>query len=128
VTVKIVKRQVGDVAVISLSGALDSDSAPEVQYRLSQLQPEYECLVIDFAKVTCVSSASLRMLVLIYRQARAAGHTVAVVGLTPEVSNVLDATGFLDFFIVAETVADGVAMVRERIEGRLADDHVVASA
>ena len=125
---KVVKRQVGDVAVISLSGALDSDSAPEVQYRLSQLQPEYECLVIDFAKVTCVSSASLRMLVLIYRQARAAGHTVAVVGLTSEVSNVLDATGFLDFFIVAETVADGVAMVRERIEGRLADDHVVASA
>lgn len=125
---KVVKRQVGDVAVIALSGALDSGSAPEVQYRLSQLQAEYECIVIDFTKVTCVSSASLRMLVLIYRQARAVGHTVAVVGLSPEVRNVLDATGFLNFFIVAETAAEGVAMVRQRIEGRLADDHVVASA
>lgn len=125
---KVAKRQVDGVAVVALSGALDSGSAAEIQNRLAQLLPEYESLVLDFAKVTCVSSASLRMLVLIYRQARAVGHTVAVVGLSPEVRNVLDATGFLHFFIVAETVADGVAAVRERVDGRLIDDHAVARA
>ncbi|HEX3647215.1 MAG TPA: STAS domain-containing protein [Pseudonocardiaceae bacterium] len=125
---KVSRRLIDDVAVVALSGALDSRSTAEVQDRLVQLLPQHDCVVVDLSRVTCVSSASLRMLVLIYRQARGLGHTVAVVGLSPEVHNVLDATGFLDFFIVSDTVADGVANVLNRVEGRLEDERAVARA
>jgi len=87
------KRVVDDVAVVALSGGLDHQSAVEVQDRIARLLPEREHMVVDFSKVTCVSSASLRTMVLLYRQAQALGHTVAVVGLSPEVHNVLEATG-----------------------------------
>jgi anti-sigma B factor antagonist len=109
--VNINMRTVDQVTVVSLSGALDGPAAAEVRDRINELLPLHEYLVMDLSGTTCVSSASLRTMLLIYRQAQALGHTVAVVGLTPEVRNVLDATGFLDFFVVAQTIDDGVAAV-----------------
>jgi anti-sigma B factor antagonist len=120
------KRLVDDVAVVSLSGALDHQSAVEVQDRIARLLPEREHMVVDFSKVSCVSSASLRTMVLLYRQAQALGHTVAVVGLSPEVHNVLEATGFLDFFVLNDTVQGAVADVLSRSEGRRAREHATA--
>jgi anti-anti-sigma factor len=112
------KRLIDDVCVISLSGALDHQSAVEVEDRIAQLLPQREHLVVDFSKVTCVSSASLRTMVLLYRQAQALGHSVAVVGLSPEVHNVLGATGFLDFFVLSDNVQAAVTDVQSRSEGR----------
>lgn len=101
----------GDVAVMVLSGALDSESAGEIRDKVAGQLPEHEHLVVDFSGVSCVSSASIRAMLLIYRQAQALDRTVAVVGLSPEVHNVLDATGFLDFFVVAESVAEATVAV-----------------
>ena len=120
------KRLVDDVAVVALSGALDHESAAEVQDRIARLLPEREHMVVDFSKVSCVSSASLRTMVLLYRQAQALGHTVAVVGLSPEVHNVLEATGFLDFFVLNDTVQGAVADVLSRSEGRREREHATA--
>ena len=44
----------------------------------------------------------------IYRQAQVLNSSVALVGLSHELRSVLAATGFLGFFVVADTVADGV--------------------
>jgi anti-anti-sigma factor len=115
---KVRKRMVGEVAVAALSGALDSHSAAEVRDKVAALLPEHEHVVVDFSGVSCVSSASLRAMLLIYRQAQALDRTVAVVGLSPEVHNVLDATGFLDFFVVSDTVADGVADLQNTKGGK----------
>jgi len=120
------KRLVDDVCVIALSGALDHESAVEVEDRIAQILPQREHLVVDFSKVTCVSSASLRTMVLLYRQAQALGHSVAVVGLSAEVHNVLSATGFLDFFVLSDSVQAAVADVQSRSEGRRAREHATA--
>jgi anti-sigma B factor antagonist len=120
------KRLVDDVCVIALSGALDHQSAVDVQDRIARVLPEREHLVVDFSKVTCVSSASLRTMVLLYRQAQALGHTVAVVGLSPEVHNVLSATGFLDFFVLSDSIQAAVADVQSRSEGRREREHATA--
>lgn len=105
---------VGQVTVVAPSGPLDGPAAAEVREDIDKLLPQHRYLVIDLSATTFVSSSSLRTMLLIYRQAQALGHTVAVVGLTPEIHNVLDATGFLDFFLVADTVDDGVAMASAR--------------
>jgi anti-sigma B factor antagonist len=121
------KRLIDDVAVVALSGALDHESALDVQDKIAKVLPQHEHVVIDFSRVSCVSSASLRTMVLIYRQAQALGHTVAVVGLSPEVHNVLDCTGFLDFFVLSDSVTDAVASVLNRSEGRRERDHAIAA-
>jgi anti-sigma B factor antagonist len=77
------KRMVGDVAVAELSGAMDSHSATEVHDEITSLLPQHEHVVVDCSGVSCVSNASLRMMLLIYRQAQALDRTVAVVGLSP---------------------------------------------
>jgi len=121
------KRMVGDVAVVALSGALDSESAAEIRDKVAGQLPDHEHVVVDFSGVSCVSSASLRAMLLIYRQAQALDRTVAVVGMSPEVRNVLDATGFLDFFVVADSVGDAVAAV-EDLRGVNDLEHATASA
>jgi anti-sigma B factor antagonist len=77
------RRMVGPVAVVSLAGGLDSESAPAVQDKLSKLLQQQPYLLIDFAGVPCVSSAGLRTLLLLYRQAQGLNHQVGVVGMSP---------------------------------------------
>lgn len=111
------KRMVGEIAVVALSGGLDSASAPLLQLRLAKILAQHHTVLVDFSKVPCVSSAGLRTMLLLYRQAQGLDHAVCVVGLSAEVRNVLVATGFLDFFVVSDTVADGVVALAERFVG-----------
>jgi anti-anti-sigma factor len=120
-SVNIKRRTIDNVTVVALSGALDGPAAVAAREKINKLLPQHEHLVVDLSETTCVSSASVRTMLLIYRQAQALGHTVAVVGLTPEVHNVLEATGFLDFFVVADTVKACVAAVSTRAESSRAE-------
>ena len=120
------KHTVDSITVISLIGDLDSRSAPAAQEQILPSLPVNERILLDLTGVPFVSSAGLRTMLLIYRQAQAIDCSVAVVGLSPEVHNVLDATGFLDFFVVSDTVADGVVDVRARAEGSAEREHATS--
>jgi anti-anti-sigma factor len=103
------KRTVDSVAVISLDGQLDSHSAEVIQDKVGRLLPTGGQVLIDFSKVACVSGEGLRVMRLVYRQAQCVDCSVALVGIAPDLLNVLSATGFLDFFLVAASVPDGLA-------------------
>jgi anti-sigma B factor antagonist len=108
------KRTVDAVAVISLSGDLDSRSAPAVQDKMTALLPANSRVLLDFTGVPYVSSAGLRTMLLVYRQAQCVDSTVALVGLSAELKSVLAATGFLDFFVVADNVQAGISALGQR--------------
>jgi anti-sigma B factor antagonist len=55
-----------------------------------------------------MSSAGLRVLLLAYRGAEWSGTRIVLTGLSPEVGAVMAATGFLAYFAVADSVADGI--------------------
>lgn len=122
------RRTVGNVAVVGLSGELDSDSSSELGIKLARLLMENPKILIDFAGVTCVSSAGLRTMLLLYRQAQMVGHEVGVVGLSAEVHNVLEATGFLDYFTVSANVSDGVALMRTDTAREEKREHAISGA
>ncbi len=111
------KRMVGPVTVISLDGQLDSHTTPEVQAKISRLLPAHGRVLLDFGKVACLSGDGLRTALLLYRQAQCLDSSVALVGLSPSLRNVLAATGYLDFFVVAETVADAIAALQSQAPG-----------
>jgi anti-sigma B factor antagonist len=55
-----------------------------------------------------MSSAGLRTLLLLYRNAEAVNTTVGLAGVSPDLRQMMEATGFLGFFAVSDTVSDGL--------------------
>ncbi|MET9240100.1 STAS domain-containing protein [Nonomuraea sp. NPDC051941] len=98
----------GGVTVISLDGQLDSETSPQVQQDLRALLPEDGLVVLDLSRTLYMSSAGLRVLLLVYRQAQHGTVRLALTGLSPDVRAIMEATGFLGFFTVVESVEQGV--------------------
>ena len=92
-------------ALVTITGSIDGKTAPEVQ---EQLRPVFEGsgnVVMDMSAVDYLSSAGLRLLLLIYRDFTARRRRVVLAGLSPEIKTVMQHTGFLGFFSVADNVA-----------------------
>ncbi len=105
--VVLVEMSVRDgTTVIGLTGELDGRSGPGAQRRLMELLPEDGRVLLDMSGVTYLSSAGLRVLLLLHR---AAGGRVALAGVPPEIETVMAATGLLDLFPVAGSPVTGSA-------------------
>jgi anti-sigma B factor antagonist len=98
----------GDVSVIALVGSLDSTTAPGLREYLDQLVPWRGPVLLDLSRMSCLSSAGLRALLVVCRQAERNGARLTLAGVPAEVRAVMAATGFLEFFAVADTVAAGM--------------------
>jgi anti-sigma B factor antagonist len=105
--------KIDSILVIRLTGDLDSRSAPAAQEQILPSLPADERILLDLTGVPFVSSAGLRTMLLIYRQAQVMNSSVALVGLSKELRDVLTATGFLGFFVVADTLSEAVQSLRD---------------
>jgi anti-sigma B factor antagonist len=99
----------GELTVITMDGSLDSGTAPSVQTDLMQLIPDGGTTVLDLGKMTYMSSAGLRVLLLTHRRAQESGARIVLIRLSSDVREVMSATGFLDFFEVEES-EDGAVL------------------
>lgn len=106
---EIEKHMQGAVTVIALDGELNSGTAPKVHEQLGDLVPAHGLVLIDLSRTSYMSSAGLRVLLLVYRQAQLNGARLVLACAPTDVRAVMSATGFLTFFTVADSVADGVA-------------------
>lgn len=111
------RRNAGSVVVVSLLGDLDSSTAPMVQERLRSLVHPDGLVLIDLSGVRYMSSAGLRTMLLLYRQAQLVNTMVGIAGISEELRTMMSATGFLGFFTVGDTVADGVRILESGVRG-----------
>ncbi len=102
-------NNVQDVKVVQLVGDLDGSTAPEAQAQIVPLATSGAKIVLDMSKVPYMSSAGLRMLLVLYRSIAGSGSKVVLVGLSSELEDTMQLTGFLDFFDHFSTVDDGIA-------------------
>ncbi|MBX6384422.1 MAG: STAS domain-containing protein [Microbispora sp.] len=93
--------------VIALTGEIDGRSGPGVRRRLMELLPDDGRVLLDMSGVTYLSSAGLRVLLLLHR---AAGARIALAGVPPEIETVMAATGLLDLFPVTGSAAPDSAV------------------
>lgn len=101
-TVEVTERN--GYALVTLAGSIDGKTAPEVQ---EQLRPVFDGsgnVVMDMTAVDYMSSAGLRLLLLIYRDFTARRRKLVLAGLSPEIRTVMQHTGFLGFFSLADNV------------------------
>ncbi|MEU7555324.1 STAS domain-containing protein [Streptomyces sp. NPDC044571] len=91
--------------VLVATGEINSETSGSLLQTLLPLVREGRPLRIDLTAVTYVSSAGLRTLLVVYREAQHAGVAVTLYGVSEEVRFVMSATGFLDFFETGEAAA-----------------------
>ncbi len=102
----------GRATVIVIEGSIDGKSAPDVQQRVLQTTLSLERIVMDLTKVDYLSSAGLRMLLLLYRQVKARNGTIVLAGVSAEINDVMENTGFRKFFVMADSVEAGLALLQ----------------
>jgi anti-sigma B factor antagonist len=100
-----------DLAVVALTGDLDSRTAPTVQEHVSKALTKSTRLALDLSRLNYMSSAGLRVMLLSYRQAQRAGGSMAVVGLSDELRMLMSAVGFLSFFTVAKDLEEAAKLL-----------------
>jgi anti-sigma B factor antagonist len=99
------------VTIVALGGELTWKAVPEVQTRILEAAPAGVKLILDLSEVHYMSSAGLRLLLMVYRQVTGQGGRALCCGLSSELKDTMTFTGFLDFFAHCETVEAGLAQL-----------------
>lgn len=97
--------------IAEISGEIDGRTAPELLEALPPLLQTGAVLLLDMTRVTYMSSAGLRVLLLLHREASAQGARLLLVGVHRELKSVMASTGFLRFFQLAQTLDDAAQLL-----------------
>lgn len=101
-------RTDGGAVLIEPEGDIDGKTAPEFQERVLPLVQPNAGIVLSLARVPFMSSAGLRAMLLIYREAKGKGARVVLAEVNQDIRNSMSATGFLSFFEVRDHVQDAI--------------------
>ncbi len=93
-------RTVEQVTVVQLAGELDATTSLAAQQRILPLIQPGGGIVLDMTSVAYMSSAGLRMLLSMHRRVAEIGGRVVLTGLSDELRETMNVTGFLTFFVV----------------------------
>jgi len=96
------------IGTARLEGSLDGKTAPEVREQLKPFLAAHDKLILDLTKVDYLSSAGLRLLLLLYRELSARKGKLVLLGVSDDIRTVMSHTGFLNFFTLASSEAEAV--------------------
>ena len=86
---------VGDVTVWVPEGRVDASSAPDLEQAMtSEIAEGGEAVVLDLSRTRYMSSAGLRVVLVVARQLQARKGKFAVCGLNDEVKELFEVSGF----------------------------------
>lgn len=91
--------------IVTLEGRIDAVSAKDLERQgLQWIERGEKQLVCDFAAVNYISSAGLRVFLVLAKKLRAVQGAVRLCGLRPEIREVFEISGFSQLFAIADTV------------------------
>jgi len=103
----------GDVVIVRLSGRLDSGAAPSAEERLSAaLTGAPPRLAIDMSGLDYISSAGLRVLLVLAKKVQQQKGKVVLGGLAANVREVFSVSGFDTIFSIEADPASAVDAAR----------------
>lgn len=92
------KETIEGVTVLTPVGRVDSNSAREVEDALLPLFDAGQPVLVDFAELSYISSAGLRVLLLAARRSKATGLPLSLAGMSKPVDEVFKISGFAKLF------------------------------
>ena len=93
------KNLAGTALTLTLSGRLDTTTAPQLEAELKASLAGVEHLVLDFAALDYLSSAGLRVLLAAQKIMNKQGDMV-VRSVTETIAEIFDVTGFCDILTI----------------------------
>ncbi|MER5451646.1 STAS domain-containing protein [Streptomyces sp. NPDC059690] len=101
-----------DVALITVQGYLDADTATEFQHHLAnQLHHGRRHFLLDLSEVPFMDSSGMNIILRVYQQARELPGSVHIIAPTPAVRRILDLTGVSITVPVSESTEEALALV-----------------
>ncbi|GAB1394967.1 STAS domain-containing protein [Rhodocyclaceae bacterium] len=100
----------GNAWIVSVTGKLDALSAPEYEKAVTQLITDGKIhLVVDFAELSYISSAGLRVLLSTAKQLKPKGGAALFANLQEGVRDVFEMTGFSSILAIHPSVEAALA-------------------
>ena len=104
--------QIEEITIVKLSGELNQRTAPPLEKEITPLiHPDCKIL-LDMKDLSFLSSAGLRILLLLYRQITNLNGHVALTNLSEMVEDTMSITGFLTFFTAYKSNEQGISALR----------------
>ncbi len=95
----VTKKAKNHSITVFLEGRLDSNTALDFDAMLKEL-PNTPLLILDFEKLSYVSSAGLRVLLSAQKRAIVNHSELKIINVVEDVMEVLDITGFVDILTI----------------------------
>ncbi len=108
---KLETSQENGILTVRLEGSLDGKTAPEAREQLQRFLAENSKLILDLTNVDYLSSAGLRLLLVLYRELAARKGKLVLLGVSEDIRTVMSHTGFLSFFTLVESPIEAVRAV-----------------
>jgi stage II sporulation protein AA (anti-sigma F factor antagonist) len=103
-----------DVALLTVAGYLDVDTATEFQHHLAnQLHHGRRHFLLDLSAVPFMDSSGMNIILRVYQEARELPGSVHIISPAPAVRRILDLTGVSITVPVSESVDEAL----ERVDG-----------
>lgn len=102
-----------NIDIISLIGRLDGNTAPLVKDEVIEKLNENMNLIINMKNCEYVSSAGLRVLMIIAKTLKSKGGNGVLVEMNEEVGDVMEMTGFGNIFRSFNTVGEAFEFLQK---------------
>jgi len=111
---EIAENKVENQIVVSLGGRIDSTAAVEFEEKLIQtIDGGARIMIVDFQKVLFISSAGLRVLLLAAKKVKPYGGKILLCGMSKDVKEVFDISGFSSIFEIHEDAEKAVEAAKK---------------
>lgn len=94
------------IKIYETGEVLDTSTSAEEQKAIAALIEENEHIALDLSRCTYVSSAGLRVMLYSYKLVKAKGGQLDLIGVSPDIREVMAMTGFDKFFRFYATVEE----------------------
>ncbi len=94
----------GSLAVVGVAGRIDSSTSALFEEQMETVFAEApDAVVIDLEQLDYMSSAGLRVLLMAAKRTKAQGQRLLLCGLSPNIREVFDISGFSAIFEIADS-------------------------
>lgn len=109
----ITQQQQDGIVTLNIAGRLDAVSALEADKEFGKvLDAGHDRLLIDLSELDYISSAGLRVLLVVAKRIQQNGGKVVLSELTPNVREVFEISGFSSIFKIFDTRGDAIAFLK----------------
>jgi anti-anti-sigma factor len=107
-TLQITEVKIDSTTILRLNGRIDAGNAQQVEGDLFQYLKSDGRLALDFSQVNFISSAGLRILLMMAKKTKLMKGSLALFALPPVVKEVFDISGFSKILTIKENQTEAL--------------------